>query len=647
MYIDFETYSAADIRKSGADAYARHHSTGVLCMAYAMTPQDRARLWIPGEQIDRAGGADIEHTTELPLEVVAHVANGGRVTAHNAAFDAAIWNHCLLGAPQIQPEQIDCTMGRALAMALPASLGLLGDALSINMPKDKMGTRLINRMCKPPFETSPLLLTAMAHYCARDVDALIEIEGKLRPLSDDERMVWLVNHKANQAGLYLDTELINNCLKLSQQADEHLAAHAQSIAGLTPAQLRSPKQLLAWCSSQGVELPSLNKATLATAVIDNPVVQQVLDIREQVCRASIKKFTAMLAVLCPDGRARGNHVYHKATTGRFAGSGIQIQNLPRPVIDDPDGTAETVASTGKLPGGLNTDTKTALSSLLRSCIMAPYGFEFYCSDFSSIESRVLFWLAGDDKGLQVYKDGDDLYCVTASGIFGRPVTKKDDPDARMIGKIAVLSLGYGGGVKAFTGMCEAFGVDLKGQDPQAIVTGYRETYDTTRQFWYNCEATAMEAVNTPGTIHRLGRLRFKYSTKVSALVCELPSGRLIHWPRAEIDPNGTTPWGATKEQIAYMGMNLNHKWSTQRTYGGDIAQSCTQAVARDMLTAAMCRMDAAGFKVVLHVHDEVMVEQIKSRDRYSEFTRLMSTLPAWAKGLPVEASGWRGKRYQK
>jgi DNA polymerase bacteriophage-type len=648
MFLDFETMSECDIKDSGADAYARHHTTTILCMAFSMKGE-KPTIYIPREQLKRAMRIDpipFTVTTDLPQAVLDHIENGGDFVAHNASFDAQIWNNCTEW-PKVKPRQIRDTMAQACAMALPASLGALGEALSVEVKKSPSGTRLISKMCKPPFQTGPSLLAEMAEYCARDVESMIEIDKHLMPLNPKERKTWEVNYRANQNGVELDQALISECIRLSGDEDNNLAQHVQSIAGLTPAQLRSPKQLLEWCHSQGVDLPSLNKADLAVADFDNPHVQQVLDIRAQVCRTSIKKFFKMLSVICPDGRARGNHVYHRATTGRFAGAGVQVQNLPRPAFDNTDDVADHIVEHGTLPDGLGVDTKTALTSVLRSCIVAPKGSEFYCADFSSIESRVLFWLADDFRGLKVYKTGHDLYCVTAGAIFGYPVSKKDHPQERSIGKVAVLSCGYGGGVKAFTGMCEQLGVDLQGRDPKTIVDGYRETYARTKSFWYECEAGAIQALQNIGEVVRVGKCKFKYSTKHRALGCMLPSGRWIQWPFAEIDENGQTPWGTAKAQIKYKGMGLNHKWQWLRTYGGDIAQSLTQAVARDLLTEAMVRMYDAGFKVVLHVHDEIMVEMPEGVDQYKEFLRLMKTTPQWAEGLPVEATGFKARRYQK
>ena len=648
LYIDFESLSECDIKKSGADAYARHHTTSVICMAFAFD-DEKPTLYVPEFQLSRAMSVDpipYEITTALPDRVIEHVQSGGLVVAHNAPFDCAIWNHCT-SWPKLAPEQLDDTSAKACAMALPASLGALGDALGVELKKNPSGTRLITKMCTPPFLTSPALMAEMLEYCARDVESMREINGRLRPLNPTERQVWLVNHKANQNGVYLDYDLICNSIYISGQEDIVLEKKAQALAGVTSKQLRSPAQLLKWCESQGVMLPNLSKDTLATAKIANPLVEKVLDLRAQVCRSSIKKFDKMLAVMCPDGRARGNHVYHRATTGRFAGAGVQVQNLPRPSVDDTDTLADFISREGALPEGLSVDPKTALTSVLRSCIMAPKGSEFYCADYSAIESRVLFWLAGEEKGLDVYRGGADLYCVTAGGIFGYPCAKKTHPNERAVGKVAVLSLGYGGGVQALQGMCDMLGVDLMGKDPADIRDRYRGTFPKVKQFWSDCEQAAIEAIKQPDHTFHVRHISFRYVTSRQSLACRLPSGRLIHWPFTAIDKGATTPWGSKTTQVVYKGVNIARKWVNKRTYGGDIAQSATQAVARDMLAHAMLTIDQAGFKIVLHVHDEIMVEMPTEANRYEEFSKLMSTPAPWATDCPIAVEGWVGNRYQK
>jgi len=641
VYFDFETRSEADIKKTGADAYARHPSTDILCVAFGTDEGKAPVVWHPIPDIDwtLADLPDYKMIRELPPRLIEHIESGGVMVAHNASFDLSIWNEVAVpkyGFPPLTVEQVRDTMAQASAQAFPASLALLGEALGVSATKDTESGKVLRKMSRPPFEFNAGLFATLVNYCARDVEALIDIDAHLMGLPEPELEVWLANWRCNQRGLRLDQKLIEAVAQANAFADLDLEDVAKS-KGLTPSLLRSQKQFREWASTQGVDLPDLNKKTLGALTIDNPVVADALELREQVCRSSIKKFEAMTNHLCPDGRVRGNHVYHRATTGRFAGSGIQVQNMPRPAVPNTDALAEDLLA-GRILDDYGLDTKTLLSSLVRACIVPEDGHEFICADFSSIEARVLFWLAGCPKGLEVFTGGLDLYCVTAEGIYGKPINKKDHPEERMIGKIASLSLGYQGAAGAFQGMCDAYKVDSSNLDVPEIVAGYRRTYPEVVRYWAQCEEDAMRAVESRG--HRFGV--FKYSDKVDALGAYLPSGRLIMWNRPRI---GENQFG--RESVCYEGVGRNRKWMELNTYGGDLAQSITQGTARDLLTHALVELDRKGWNPVLHVHDEIMCEEKIGAHTGAELEEIMCATPTWAHGLPVQAEAWVGQRYQK
>lgn len=645
LAIDFETASACDITTAGGHEYARHHTTFILCMAFAFDDEPPT-VYVPQRELTRAMVKPQDFVypivTTIPNKVIDYIKKGGEVLAHNAQFDWAIWAHQMPDtAPKI--EQMICTSAMACSMALPASLDELTTVLKTDHKKNAMGTRLINKMCKPPFLTSKDLLVDMVTYCAEDVKAMVSVYPRLMPLTAEERDVWTINARINERGLPIDTQLASECIRLAAEADQELAA----LAGMPLVGLRSPKQMKARCAELGQEMDSFSKTELASTKIKNKDVQALLDIREQVCKSSIKKFNAMLEASETDGRARGNHVYHRATTGRFAGSGIQIQNLPRPNLKNPDEVVAYILQQGALPSSIGPlHKKGAISSLLRSCIFTHD--EFYCSDFSAIEVRVIFWLADEQGGLDLYRKGEDIYCATASKVFGYPCNKKDQPRERQIGKALVLGANYGLGAQGFARNCEGQGVDLLGQDPQKLVDGYRAAFSNVPKLWQSCEKAAMAAIRNPTkTATAGGFLQFKFSAKWKSLCCILPSGRVIHWPNARIE-KGETPWGQVKDQIHYDGyLGVTKSWGTKTTHGADICQSAVQAVARDMLCNAMIYLDRAGFPIVLHVHDEIMAEMPVGAERFKEFERIMATPATWAEGCPIAVEGWVGKRYQK
>jgi len=645
VYFDFETRSESDLKKVGADAYARHPSTEILCVALCKDGDrkdgGRAVVWHPFGEIDwfLTDPPEFKLLNELPPAVVSHVETGGAMVAHNAPFDFAIWNEVGVkkhGFPPLSLPQMDCTMARASSQALPASLANLGEALGVYVNKDKTGDSILRKMSLPPFEFTADLFAGLIKYCAYDTMALADIDSKLMPLTKKEREVWLANWRCNNRGLFLDRELIEAVGRANEL--ENIALEDMAVSkGLSPSLLRSQKQFREWAYGQGVDLPDLNKKTLGALDIENPVVLEALELREQVCRSSIKKFEAMENHTCPDGRARGNHVYHRATTGRFAGSGVQVQNMPRPAVDDTDALAEDLLA-GRALDGYGLPIKTLLSSLVRSCIVPEDGREFICADYASIEARVLFWLAKCQKGLRVFTEGLDLYCVTAEGIYEKPINKKDHPEERMIGKIASLSLGYQGAAGAFQGMCDAYGVDSSRLDVQEIVDGYRRTYKEVVDYWAQCEREAMQAIQSRG--HRFGA--FKYSDKMDALGAYLPSGRIILWNKPHI---GQNKFG--RDSVCYEGVGRNRKWMELNTYGGDLAQSITQGAARDLLAEALVRLDRNGWHPVLHVHDEIMCEEPVGAHTGAELEEIMCKLPSWAEGLPVQAEAWTGLRYRK
>ena len=293
------------------------------------------------------------------------------------------------------------------------------------------------------------------------------------------------------------------------------------------------------------------------------------------------------------------------------------------------------------------DEKDKLMSLIRSCICAPEGKEFLCADFNAIEARVVLWMVGDEPALEIFRTGQDIYCDMAESIYGHAVNKKDHPEKRALGKTCILGLSYGMGHKKFGDTCEQQGVDLSGLNPEDIVKTYRTKYKKIRNWWYSCEDWAVAAIREPDTVHGRGLIRFKCSTKRDALLCQLPSGRLLSWCKPWLDEEYETPWGAKKPQIHYSGLDITKHWSDQTTYGGSMVESIVQGTARDLLCEAMLRLDRAGYNIVMHVHDEVMAEVDEGAESLDVFCDIMKEVPEWAEGCPIEVEGFSGRRFRK
>jgi len=676
LYFDFETERTSktkDLRDVGAAVYAEDALTNWSLFAYGF--DENVRVLINPTSWDRAmGGSDdptLFHatclynndvTSECPAEVREHVESGGIIVAHNIEFDYLIWKGIMVkryGWPVIRVEQCVDTMAMGYACALPGSLGALGEAVGTEVPKDMEGKSLMMRMTKPNIDgdmvSDPEKLGRLVNYAACDIFPMLEIYKKVPQLFPKEGEVWRLNFKINQCGIYVNSDLIDAVLKADALENELLDEKAQKI-GLSSAKIRSAKQLLGWCAQNGENLPNLKKEEVTKFRLHckSDLVSGALELRDQICRTSIRKFSAMKARACADGRVRGSHVYHRATTGRFAGRDLQVHNIPRPVIKGSqiEEVIKSLLETGVLPAIDNKSPKDILASLIRATLQPAPGKIFYCADFAAIEARVLLWVAGDEDGLTVFRSQKDIYCDMARQLFPE---LKNHPDkgfpkeARSLGKKVILGLGYGMGGEKFGNTCTADGVDLAGFTPQDVIDVYRKKYYLVKKLWYDTEDCAVSALRNPDMTvkSQISGLKFKHSLKRDSLVCMLPSGRLISWANPELDEEALTPWGTVKPQITFNGVDTSSRWGRQRTYSGKLVENCIQAIARDLLTDAMLRIDAQGFNIVLHVHDEIVVEDAIGANRYDEFLDLMKVVPEWAKGCPIDAEGWQGFYYRK
>lgn len=642
LLIDLETYSSIDITKSGAFKYAEAPDFEILLLAYAWNDG-------PVRVLDLT---DPFGHDELP-DIVAGLLDPDTVkVAHNSAFERACLTKYL--GQELPAEEWEDTMVLAAMNGLPMSLDAAGAALQLKDQKIKEGTSLISYFCKPCKPTisnggrtrnlpehAPDKWERFVEYCRRDVEVEQAIYYRLYrfPVPDWEREVWALDARINERGVLVDTELARAAIDVDEAFTTTHSTELQRLTGLENP--NSVAQLKEWLESVGVSCESLNKVTVADLLITVPdrTTRRVLELRKLLGKTSTKKYQAMLAAACRDDRVRGIMQYYGAgRTGRWAGRIVQPQNLPQNHLDIIGRVRELVRQRDLETLEMAYDNvPDVLSQLIRTALVAKPGHTFLVSDYAAIEARVIAYLAGEQWRMDVFAEGGDIYCSSASQMFKVPVEKHGiNGHLRQKGKIAELACGYGGGV----GALKAFGADKMGlteQEMQDIVSQWRQASPTIPRFWRDAENTAKRALEQPGRTFSLPYCDVKYRKDADALRCRLPSGRILSY------------WGARVENgsIVFMGQNqTTRKWEKTDTWGGKLVENIVQAVARDCLAVALLRLDQAGYKIVFHVHDEIIAEAPEG-SRWEDMADIMGLPIDWAPGLLLRGDGYETKFYKK
>ena len=658
---DFETRSEVELKDVGLDVYARHPSTDVWCFAWAHDDQE-PMIWFPG--------------APAPALAFPFSFKSTKFYAHNAQFELAIWNHIMVpryGWPVLHPERVRCTMAMAYAMSLPGSLENASAALGLSEQKDMAGHRLMMQMSRPrgyddagkPIWWDDYDKQMQLHaYCKQDVRTEQALCKRLLPLSEQEQKLWVLDQKINNAGVYVDRTAVERAITVVKRETDRLNEELFKVTEGCVSSTTEVAALTKWIRERGVEIDGLAKADVIDALKLDDVpadVRRALLIRQEGGKTSTAKLKTVLEILGDDSRARGLLQYHAAGTGRWGGRKLQPQNMPRPSI--PHEVVEQVIDTlttctpdeaHSLITTLFDNPLTVISDCLRGMICAAPGKVLMCSDFANIEGRGLAWIAGEQWKLDAFKAydagmGPDIYKLSYAKSFRIPVedvTKEN----RFVGKVQELALGYQGGVGAFQTMAKAYRVTVSDARAEEVKVAWREAHPNVVNFWYAIESAAKDAVQRPGLVSyvTVKKAELAFLVKGSFLFCKLPSGRVLTYPYPKLKPI-MTPWGEEKEQIHYMSVDgKTKKWQETHTYGGKLTENVVQALSRDILAEAMTRLDAEGYDIVLHVHDEIVSECDEHRNNYlSLFEAFMKQVPKWAAGLPIAVEGWKGKRYRK
>lgn len=641
--IDIETYSSYDLKTCGVYRYVEAPDWAILLFGYAVDGG-------PVQCVDLASGES------LPEDVRAALTDPAVVkTAYNAAFERVNLGRYL--GVRLDPAQWRCTMVRAARLGLPLPLGQCGEVLHLEAGKMKEGAALIRYFSIPgkngrhfPADAPDRWATFKA-YNIRDVEVEQAILAKVRrlevPAFDD--LLYVADQEINDRGVLIDRQLVANAERFDTEYKALLARQAKTLTGLdnpnSPAQLK--RYLL---ETTGSEVETLNKKTLADLkdqLAEYPDAQELIDLRQDMAKTSSKKYTAMLKCVCDDGRIHGLlQFYGAARTGRWAGRLVQVQNLPQNHLASLD-YARSLVRRGDLEEFTDnySNPTHVLSELIRTAFVAAPGHTFHVCDFSAIEARVIAWLADENWVLDVFREGGDIYCRTASKMFGVPVEKHGaNAELRQKGKIAVLALGYGGGVSALEAMGGAR-LGLSEDEEKEIVKLWRGSNDNIVKLWATLEAAAIKAIRT-GEDVRVNR-GIVVGRKWGMLTITLPSGRTLCYPRVSIGIERNDGWRGDHEIIEYEGTNqTTKKWGKIRTYGGKLTENVVQAIARDILGIVILRAREAGLPVVFHIHDEIIVEAAPGQT-LEQVEALFSKPISWCTDLPLKGAGYTTPYYLK
>lgn len=639
--IDIETFSDVDLIKCGVYAYADSPAFEVLLFAYSFDGEET-------QIIDLAQGEAI------PAEVESAIFDDSITkTAFNANFERTCLSRFF--GTQLSPYSWHCSAVQAAMLALPRSLEDVGAVLGLDKQKMKEGKELIRYFCVPCKPTkanggrtrnlphhAPEKWELFKTYCKRDVDVEKAIRQKLNnfPIPESEMEMYRLDQEINDRGVLVDLALVHQAISCESLHKEIVTKRAYELTGLENP--NSVAQIKGWLTGRGMEIDSLSKKAVADLIKETDgEVEELLKLRLLMAKTSVKKYEAMERSVCKDGRVHGLLQFYGANrTGRWAGRLVQVQNLPQNHIVDLE-LARNLVKQGRFEDVelFYGSTPNVLSELIRTAFIPKQGCRFLVADFSAIEARVLAWLSGEQWRLDVFASHGKIYEASASAMFHVPIEEitKGSP-LRQKGKISELALGYGGSVGALTSM-GALNMGLAEEELSPLVSTWRNANPHITQFWWDVDVAAIKTV-TEKRETRVGRITFFYQSGI--LFAMLPSGRKLAYvkPRMAVNKFG-------RNGLTYEGIGESGKWGRIETYGPKLVENIVQGTARDLLAEAMLRLKKRGYQIVMHIHDEVVLEVPDGVSSVEEVCSIMAEQPDWAVGLPLRADGYECAFYKK
>jgi len=650
LWLDFETKSRCNLLTRGVYNYAQDLSTEVLCMSYAFDDEEVV-TWTPDQPFP---GAVRKHT--------------GMIYAHNAAFERLIFWYVL--QINFKLEQFYCTATQARANCAPGSLEDAGRFAGASMRKNHRGKQLIKLLSIPQddgsFNNDPTLMAEMIQYCEDDVNAMRSVSKTWRPLSEQELEDYCVNERINDRGVLVDVELCDSAIRYSDAETADIQALVLDITQGKVTSVRSPKMkhwVMERVGTEALKLMekiedgevkySIDKSVRANLLVlatDDPeqvsaAVADVIQCADDIWASSVAKFRRLSALSDDeDKRVRGAFVFAGGSaTGRASSYGAQVHNFTRKCADDPEAVREAMVNGDTLVPRYGNRITDVLKGMLRPALIPAKGKSFVVADWSAIEARVNPWLSNAPQAeevLNVFREGKDIYIREASGIFGCAETEVDD-DKRQIGKVAILSCGFGGSVGAFAAMGRNYGVILPEADAKRTVVSWRRANRWAVQYWQSLEEAYTRAMRNPNVGFDCGRVVYMFDGV--HLWYALPSGRILCYPHARFDDEGNV----TYAKASFKPKATDKEWIRARLWNGLACENITQATANDVLRYALRECDAAGVDVVLHVHDELVIETSEPEKVKEYLTEMMCSPPDWCKDLPLAVGIKTMNRYGK